>query len=501
VAPDLASRGHGFGRVCGMTWESASGLLTKGGSTIRFLLALFAGALVVAVGGSAHGARIELSSSATSVVSANVWVGASGSCKRSATPAAYNTATACATLDAAYHAAAMNDTVDVKCGTYGSQAFSYDSSKTGGTVTFQPESAGCVTINGSPVGISLKSNVGYLTIKGFVLNGPDGAVQDAGSGVSKNVTIDGNKINVGKKLNGCCDVSLHAIDGWKIVNNTIGPSCCGKLYNSSPVGLRIGKPSSTAPNSNNVLIDNNLLQNVVRNCSYWPTSGFGFCPDTTCISSGCHSDGIHIWGLQNSTISRNRIYNAEVAGIFLEQANLSLNKNISIVSNAVRTVGGSSGIYVKANGSNAIGGTWNIAFNSVVGLIMVPGTGFTGVAAGTVINLIGNAGSLLVANSSGNNAGCTGAAAGLKLTYSYNVWNNIGGATVGPCGSTDVAGATSFVNTAAAPQVGVDLHLAAATQSADNRVPSTNCTAVTTKDFDGQTRPMGTKCDAGADER
>jgi hypothetical protein len=463
-------------------------------------IALLGSVLVFGIWGTAYGSDAN-PPSAAGAVAANVWVGASGSCKRSATPAAYNAATACATFSAAYHAAAVNDAVDVRCGTYGGQIFTYDGSKSGGQVTFQPESAGCVTINSSKVAIGLQSNVGYLTIRGFTLNGPNGAFVDAGSGTAKNVTVDGNRINVGKKLNGCCDVSLHSIDGWKIVNNVIGPSCCGTSYSSSPEGIRIGRPNSTAPNSNNVLIDNNLVQNVVRNCAYWPISGFGPCPDTTCVASGCHDDGIHIWGLQNSTISRNRIYNAEVQGIFLDQANGSLNRNVNILGNAVRTVGGSAGIYVKAAGPNSIAGTWNIAFNSVVGLIVVPGTGFTGVTPGTTINLVGNAGSLLVSNTSGSNAGCNGSAAGLKLSYSYNVWNNIPGATKGPCGSTDAAAVTAFVNTAGAPQSGLDLHLAAPVQVADNRVPALNCTTLVKTDFDGQRRPAGTKCDAGADER
>jgi hypothetical protein len=56
------------------------------------------------------------------------------------------------------------------------------------------------------------------------------------------------------------------------------------------------------------------------------------------------------------------------------------------------------------------------------------------------------------------------------------------------------------VNASDAPAVGVDLHLGS-TGIADNFVPASSCTPITTSDMDGQTRPAGSKCDAGADER
>jgi hypothetical protein len=432
---------------------------------------------------------------------ANLWVGASGTCARSASPVAYSAATSCGTFDAAYHAAVMNDTVDVKCGTYPGWTFSLDSKKTGGTVTFQPESTGCVTVNGL---VSFGANASYITIHGFTINNPNVTIANVTSGVNRNVTIDGNLLNVGQKTNGYTVGLYTNIDGWRITNNTIGPTCCG--YNAggtsgnSPVGINIGKPSTTAPNANNVTISNNLIQYVMRDTQYWPTSQFGPAPDQTCTNArGCHIDGIHIWGLTNSTISYNRLYGVECQGIFLEPTNGSLNSNVNIIGNAISdVVGGCSnkGIYVNANGSTTTtSGTWNIAFNSGNSqLILTNGCG--GCAAGTVWNLTGNAMTLFVTNASGNNAGCQ--VPGTTINYSYNVWGS--GGTGQACGANDIVSSVAFVNAADPPSAGIDLHLGA-TGAADNFVPSAVCTAITTTDMDGQARSAGARCDAGADER
>ena len=422
---------------------------------------------------------------------ANVWVNtvAGSSPSRCSTPCAYDPTHAYGSLASAYAAASAGDLAVVKCGAYGQTSFS--SRKTSGPITFQPETDYCATLGQ----LDFTNGGDYATFRHFAVNDFDGAVYQGGSTVSRNVVLDGNKINVGKRVD-TQNVDVHTVNGWRFVNNTIGPSCCGS-GGSSPEGIRIGIPSG-APNSTNVTIDNNVIQYVMRSCSYWPSSGWGSCPASSC--SSCHMDGIHVWGLTNSVISRNRIYNVEVQGIFLEPTNGSLNSNVSIVNNAVQVMGGNAGIYVKANDSSSTGGTWTIAFNSTPDLIEL-GAGFSGDQPGTVFNLTGNIANLMITNSSGNDAGCTGYPAGTAINYAYNVWRtDMGGATQGPCGSTDTTGNPAFVNSQQAPAVGIDLHLGSS-GPADNFVAAAACTAITSSDMDGQTRPAGSKCDAGADER
>ena len=87
------------------------------------------------------------------------------------------------------------------------------------------------------------------------------------------------------------------------------------------------------------MIDDNLIQNVVRDCALYPSASFGACPDTSCSNAvGCHEDGIHIWGVDGGTISRNRLYGVECQAIFFETTNGSLQRNVTIVNNAISSV-------------------------------------------------------------------------------------------------------------------------------------------------------------------
>ena len=101
----------------------------------------------------------------------------------------------------------------------------------------------------------------------------------------------------------------------------------------------------------------------------------------TCTNAaGCHEDGIHIWGVDGGTISRNRLYGVECQAIFFENTNGSLQRNVSIVNNAISAVPGgcgNKGIYLKASGTTdgattGFAGTWTIAFNSGAGLLIGP---------------------------------------------------------------------------------------------------------------------------------
>jgi hypothetical protein len=182
-----------------------------------------------------------------------------------------------------------------------------------------------------------------------------------------------------------------------------------------------------------VLINGNTIQYVLRSCAFWPASEYGPCPDTTCVVAGCHNDGIQIWGIQDSTISNNNLYNDEVQGLFIEDAASAVNSNLTIVNNTVRVVGGGVAFNFKG-----VSGSWTVAFNSTPN-VMVLGYGFRAAAPGSTVSLIANKAILLMADSRGNNAGCPNANSGnINLLYSYNAWIPAGGATNTVCGVTDV---------------------------------------------------------------
>ena len=85
------------------------------------------------------------------VTSAQLWVDTDGgSCSRQASPAAYNSATACGTFDAAYAAARAGDVVGIKAGTYpGNQGAGSDTK--GGVVTMIGED-GARIVDGNRLG-------------------------------------------------------------------------------------------------------------------------------------------------------------------------------------------------------------------------------------------------------------------------------------------------------------------------------------------------------------
>ena len=457
---------------------------------------------------------------------ANVWVASGGSaaCVRSAAPVDYATAAAggsvCDTFNRAYHAAAASgDLVLVKCGSYGGQAFTVDSPKSGMT-TFQSESPDCAVVQAAANAVTMSiGSASWITLRGFALNSSTGgsvgfpAVTDSSnlSVLSTHVAIDGNDIDVGKALGGCCGLLIHAAQNWTITNNTFGPSCCGFAGTSSPEAIRIGKPNTVAPGCTseacNITISNNLFQYNLDNAGYWPSSGWGTSPEPTCTNSTlCHLDAIHVWGCITCSIVNNRFYGEQCQDLFFESTNNSLNKDISIIGNSATSIANQCNgfIDVKADGTSGnTAGHWKIGFNESPSLITL-GFGWSGAAPGTVFDIYGNYTNLFMVNASGNNAGCNGGTpANVTINYSYNVWRNSPNSTKGPCSPTDTVGTTpAWLNPSPAPAVGLDMHKTGPTGIADNFVPcATVLDGCPATDIDGNPRPQTGNADAGADER
>ena len=443
---------------------------------------------------------------------ANLWVNttAGASPSRCSPACVYNAANSYGTFDSALAASSPGDTILVKCGTYSTQSIT--TVKSSGNVTFSSETPKCATIeaNGA-VAVSFGNGVGYLTLDNLTVNGRITSSTTTGIG-NNNITISNSDIDVGKKVNGQ-PVSYSVGSNLTITGNTIGPSCCG--YNggsgNSPEGIRIGKPNSATASCTtqacDVTITNNLIQYTVRDCQYWPSSGFGSCPDTTCTNGvGCHMDGIHIWGVDGANISGNRLYGVECQGIFLENTNNSLQRDVTIKNNAISSVVGgcgNKGIYLSAGGAtdgstNGFAGTWDVAFNSGGSTIIGP-NGCGSCQPGTKFNLTGNNMILFATNNTGNGAGCTTPWGTSTINYTYNVWRP--GGTNQACGSHDLLANASpaFINEVNPPATGIDLHLAVGSQAIDY-VPSSICSPIVTADFENDSRPQGPACDASADE-
>jgi parallel beta-helix repeat protein len=324
--------------------------------------------------------------------------------------------------------------VTVACGSYGDVGITSSVVRSSGpNVVFDPVTPYCVTLGTIHLG---SQTMNFSTFHQFNIVSPDGAIYQSGTQPTYGVVFDGNHMNVAKPLN-TQDINFHSANGLRFVNNTVGPTCCG-TGSDSPEGMRFGIPTG-APNSANVLIDNNVIQGAVRNCAYWPatyemdgqTYNTGPCPAASC--SSCHADGIHVWGMQNSTISNNRVVGNEVQGIYFEPTNGAVNRDNAITGNTVSIVGGSAaGIYLSALApQGSFAGTWTIDHNDTTNTAIEIGSGFAGDAPGTIYNVTNNVGRLFITNSSGNNAGCYGYPSGTTINYSGNTWTTGGGYTSG----------------------------------------------------------------------
>jgi hypothetical protein len=471
------------------------------------LLGILAGGLTTAYTGAGGAGGKK----AASLTAANLWVDTNGgTCTRQATPGAYVDAQACSSLPAAYTAATAGDIVLVKCGSYGDQNFTTNKAA-GASIVFRPETDFCATFDnsGSPATIQLGAGgSSYLTIEYFNINGggypsiQKTNVTDSTS--ATNVSFLHNHVNVDKSVHDAMmNVGGDAV-GWTFQYNTFGPACCG---DQSGTGIEVRFTGIAGGNEvKNLTFSNNLIQSVSRFCNTWPSTYVtvesptaqpaGSCPDANGDCAACHMDAIHIYGLQNATIAGNRIYNVACQGIFVEDTGSAVNGPMTIVNNAITTNSDNcnSGITVEPRaGTHSIKGAWTIAFNTANTPIHI-NIGAGGTASQTSFNLVGN---LAPIWPDGSNTGCTSWDSGTATaTWSYNAVETYGGSQNSTCGTGDVYPVSpTFANST------FDLHLAGAMTAADNLVPSNICTAIATFDFDGDARPFGTACEAGADER
>jgi hypothetical protein len=308
---------------------------------------------------------------------------------------------------------------------------------------------------------------------------------------------------------------LYKPQNWRITGNTFGPSCCGADSVSSPVAITIGKPSTGTNDCShegcNVEIDHNVFRYAdLRHASDWPSSGWGSAPEPSCTdATHCHLDGLHIGGLIGGQIDFNQFLGDDCEDIYMEGGGYQGNDNrdIDIIGNSWTAISDrcNGGLYVKCAGSGTCGGTWSIGFNEGNDIMML-GTGWAGAEPGTAVNLYGNYTYLMMADASGNQAGCYGGTHGnVTVRYQYNVWRGQyggGGNTTGPCDPTDTVATTpGWVNAAGAPATGLDMHKTGPVGVADDFVPCALLMIGSCPSTDSDGDRFGLLADAGADQR
>jgi hypothetical protein len=474
---------------------------------------------------------------------ANLWIDTDGgTCTRSAL-AAYSSASACATFDAAYDAASGGDTVAVKAGTYDPQGITGSKAS---LVTFLPATGETVNVGGwSHLGTTTTYVIGssytlglqasetttgypstnscpdtgagtcyklYVGISRFECTGKTGSTFTGckavtSGGLSPLKYYDGadiqpydpttvtatnvefrdlsiNDISVSNPANG---VTFRRNTGhrWYVDGTANNINFVGGTYGNTTSGLVNSAGRSGVPT--NVTIDGVTFQNIdARDAG-------------GAVPNDAHGECIH-WGagttitIKNSTFKGCAVYNISffnlggagiATGVLVENNFFDCPWNQATPGNGVAPIRcGAGGASLSVNNTTAAAVTYTIRYNSFAdNSSMVFELGGSGSFTGTTV--IGNLG-----NRAYNLCNFSG------VSCSYNVWDR-----TFDCPGSNETNATCSTDASAqyVSDATVNLHLVNGSAAETKGSPSV-CPAA---DIDVQARPQpgATTCDAGADER
>jgi hypothetical protein len=388
---------------------------------------------------------------------ANLWVDTDGgTCVDNASPVEYSSATACASLDAANDTCEGGDTVIIKGGTYGSQAVTGFNSRssTHCTMTEADGESASVSANvrfGTPSDTATRTQ--YLTVEGLAF------VTDL------------------QAFEGTNNVTVRGFDGGDMYYRGTTGGMIVEQSDFGPCQSPSGAATTATLCESNVKVDGGTVDGLIFRDN--DVHDFDLVnPD--------HYECVFFAGGDNITFERNRFWNCEIYGIFLQPA-AGTTSNIYIQNNWFgASPGGGGGVVI---GSNS-GGLDDVVvrFNS-----FADGESLS-YESGTFSNFraVGNT----FGEASGTNTCRTG------IDFDYNVFKS--GTCANGTGNTNFGGTMPYAD-GDGTDSGMDLHLTGATNAADDLVPTAQVdgcdSGEATTDYDSASRPAETNCDAGSDER
>jgi IPT/TIG domain len=407
----------------------------------------------------------------------NLWVdGKSGNCTRSSSPAAYNSASACKSMQAAQTAASGGDTVVVQNGSYPAQTLASGAKTT--TVNYVAQTVGSVLLAGLQinidkvhitgiVGSGTGTNRGGLDIEDLTNTAFTDVVVNCGNNMAswsglgwKNVFAAGSHIT----LQACDFGNWDACDGYN------GSGCNANSNCAIEDATRFwswGSGSTIQPDSDI------MLGNIIHDVTAPPDGACGSGPGVP------HTDALQVYsGGTNITIQGNKFYGN--------------------ASSALQSGGGTLSNWTIQN--NYFGATeccnnlvWGQA--TVSGSFIVRNNTNANPNGYLVVNNIDASGSATIDFSSNLTIAtptvCTAAG---SPSGGYNIFPSSGGAT---CGSNVKRCNPTFLNGVPSASNGYDIRISTSDTCA---VDAGNPSDYATTDMYGTTRPQGSAPDAGAYE-
>lgn len=448
-------------------------------SWVRRPLGALLAATTVAAAGTAVYEAAASGPGGGAVLTAHLWVDTNGgTCSRNAIPQEYDDAGACGSLDAANDVCQNGDTVLVKGGTYGAQTITGSNSRTS-TCTFSVAAAETATVMprfGS--GLDTGDGVSHLLLDAdmrMVTTTADLFIQ-AGSNNIEIRDFDGTNFFV-RGAQAMSNITIRGGDWGPCAADDLASNCNAKID----------------ANVTDMLIDGAYLHDLA--CSDH------VCTDCTDGTPACdvHMECLIVFkGATGLTVRNSKFHDCEFMDIFIQQAGEAGGNTTDVTIennwfgqpwNGQGSKSRSTGVVLDGNASTLT--DYLIRFNS-----FESGTGIawnSDADATTYTNVRG------VGNIDGLDG--TGTACSDDWTVTYTVYRGASACA----GTGNVAFNAAFPYVSGTGDASMDFHLTGSTTSIDNLVPTSaadGCGPGKLEiDYDAGSRPAGSSCDAGADER